>query len=41
LAKTSDLATVKDTLVLGGPPECPQRPYCAVGLQKSYGLTIK
>jgi osmoprotectant transport system substrate-binding protein len=41
LAKTSDLATVKDTLVLGGPPECPQRPYCAIGLTKTYGLTIK
>jgi osmoprotectant transport system substrate-binding protein len=41
LAKTSDLATVKDTLTLGGPPECPQRPYCAIGLTKVYGLTIK
>jgi osmoprotectant transport system substrate-binding protein len=41
LAKTSDLATVKDTLILGGPPECPQRPYCAIGLQKTYGLNIK
>jgi osmoprotectant transport system substrate-binding protein len=41
LANTSDLATVKDVLVLGGPPECPQRPFCAIGLQKTYGLTIK
>ena len=41
LVKTSDLAKVKDTLTLGGPPECPQRPYCAIGLQKTYGLTIK
>jgi osmoprotectant transport system substrate-binding protein len=41
LRKTSDLATVKDTLTLGGPPECPQRPYCAIGLQKTYGLAIK
>ena len=41
LAKTSDLANVKDTLILGGPPECPQRPYCGLGLQKTYGLTIK
>ena len=29
------------TLVLGGPPECPQRPFCAVGLEKTYGLTFK
>jgi osmoprotectant transport system substrate-binding protein len=28
-------------LVLGGPPECPQRPFCAVGLEKTYGLTFK
>ena len=41
LVKTSDLATVADTLTLGGPPECPQRPYCGLGLTKSYGLTIK
>jgi osmoprotectant transport system substrate-binding protein len=41
LAKTSDLNTVKDTLILGGPPECPQRPYCGLGLTKTYGITIK
>ena len=41
LAKMSDLAGVKDTLTLGAPPECPQRPYCGLGLQKTYGLTIK
>lgn len=34
-------ATLASTLVLGGPPECPQRPFCAVGLQKTYGLTFK
>jgi osmoprotectant transport system substrate-binding protein len=34
-------ATVASTLVLGGPPECPQRPFCAVGLNKTYGLTFK
>jgi osmoprotectant transport system substrate-binding protein len=27
--------------VLGGPPECPQRPFCALGLEKTYGLTFK
>jgi osmoprotectant transport system substrate-binding protein len=41
LAKMSDLANVKDTLTLGAPPECPQRPYCGLGLTKTYGLTIK
>lgn len=25
-------------LVLGGPPECPQRPFCQPGLEKTYGL---
>jgi osmoprotectant transport system substrate-binding protein len=34
-------ATLASTLVLGGPPECPQRPFCAVGLEKTYGLTFK
>jgi osmoprotectant transport system substrate-binding protein len=27
-------------LVLGGPPECPQRPYCQPGLEQTYGLTF-
>lgn len=26
--------------VLGGPPECPQRPFCQVGLEKTYGITF-
>ena len=34
-------ASLASTLVLGGPPECPQRPFCAVGLEKTYGLTFK
>lgn len=34
-------ATLASTLVLGGPPECPQRPFCAVGLEETYGLTFK
>jgi len=29
------------TLVLGGPPECPQRPFCAKGLTDTYGITFK
>jgi osmoprotectant transport system substrate-binding protein len=40
LAQVSDLAGVEDPLVLGGPPECPERPYCLVGLQDTYGLTF-
>ena len=28
-------------MVLGGPPECPKRPYCLIGLKDTYGLTFK
>ena len=28
-------------MVLGGPPECPTRPFCAAGLTKVYGLHFK
>ena len=41
LKKLSDLAPVAKDLVLGGPAECPQRPFCAVGLKNTYGLTFK
>ena len=41
LAKMSDLTAVASTLVLGGPPECPQRPFCLIGLQNTYGLKFK
>ena len=34
LKKVSDLAG-KD-LTLGGPPECPQRPFCMIGLKSTY-----
>lgn len=27
-------------LSLGGPPECPQRPFCKPGLEEKYGLTF-
>ena len=40
-APTPAGATLASTLVLGGPPECPQRPFCAVGLEKTYGLMFK
>jgi osmoprotectant transport system substrate-binding protein len=26
--------------VLGGPPECPERPFCQPGLEETYGLEI-
>jgi len=33
--------SVASTLVLGGPPECPQRPFCLQGLEGTYGLQFK
>lgn len=41
LAKLSDLQPVANQLVLGGAPECPQRPFCLLGLQSTYGLQFK
>jgi osmoprotectant transport system substrate-binding protein len=41
LAKLSDLARVGDQLVLGGPPECPSRPFCLQGLTEKYGVRFK
>lgn len=38
LATVSDLAGVEDELTLGGPPECPERPLCLAGLEKTYKL---
>jgi len=29
------------TLILGGPPECPERPFCLKGLEDVYGLEFK
>ena len=40
LTKLSDLKAYKGKLVLGGPPECPTRPFCRPGLEKTYGLTF-
>ena len=39
LTKTSDLAAHSD-LVLGGPPECPEREFCLIGLTEVYGLSF-
>lgn len=41
LAKLSDLAPVAGQLVLGGPAECPNREFCALGLKSKYGITFK
>jgi osmoprotectant transport system substrate-binding protein len=38
LATVSDLAPVAGELTLGGPPECPERPFCIPGLQETYGV---
>ncbi|MFH5821570.1 glycine betaine ABC transporter substrate-binding protein [Georgenia sp. AZ-5] len=36
----SELAEACGGLVLGGPPECPDRPFCQPGLEETYGLDI-
>jgi osmoprotectant transport system substrate-binding protein len=41
LTKLSDLAPIASQLILGGPPECPTRPFCQVGLQQTYGANFK
>jgi osmoprotectant transport system substrate-binding protein len=38
LRTVSDLRGLASRLVLGGPPECPARPYCLPGLRSVYGL---
>jgi osmoprotectant transport system substrate-binding protein len=38
LSRTSDLSALNGTLVFGGPPECPSREFCLIGLQGVYGL---
>ncbi len=42
LVTVSDLAALSQTqpLVLGGPPECPTRPFCLPGLEEVYGAQI-
>jgi len=41
LSKMSDLAPIGNQLVLGAGPECPTRPYCLPGLEKTYGIHFK
>ncbi len=38
LRTVSDLRRASGRLVLGGAPECPDRPYCLPGLRRTYGL---
>lgn len=38
LRAVSDLAAAAGDLALTGPTECPERPYCLVGLERVYGL---
>jgi osmoprotectant transport system substrate-binding protein len=40
VAKVSDLAALNGTLILGGPPECPEREFCLPGLESVYGLSF-
>jgi osmoprotectant transport system substrate-binding protein len=41
LHEVSDLAAVAPALVFGGPPECPERPYCLAGLRQAYELRFR
>jgi osmoprotectant transport system substrate-binding protein len=38
VAALSDLAQLAPELRFGGPPECPERPFCLRGLEEVYGL---
>jgi len=40
-APSGGSGTVASLLVLAGPPECPQRPFCLQGLEGTYGLHFK
>ncbi len=37
----SDLGSLADTLTFGGPRECPERPFCLLGLHDVYGLDFE
>ena len=40
ISTLSELGALDQELVLGGPPECPKRPFCQPGLESTYGVTI-
>lgn len=41
LQTVSDLTDHAADLVFGGPPECPERPFCLPGLDTTYGITFR
>jgi osmoprotectant transport system substrate-binding protein len=41
LRSIADLVKVAPQLVFGGPPECPERAYCLLGLERTYRLRFK
>jgi len=41
LRSIADLVRVAPRLVFGGQPECPDRAYCLLGLERTYGLHFK
>jgi osmoprotectant transport system substrate-binding protein len=41
LTAISDLAPEASHLLFGGPPECPDRPFCMLGLRNRYGLSFQ
>jgi osmoprotectant transport system substrate-binding protein len=41
LRSVADLARVTPRLAFGGPPECPERAYCLLGLKQVYGLRFR
>jgi osmoprotectant transport system substrate-binding protein len=40
LTTMTALARVANQLTFGGPPECPQRPFCLAGLKSTYGIVF-
>jgi osmoprotectant transport system substrate-binding protein len=40
LSTMTSLAPVANGLTFGGPPECPQRPFCLAGLKDTYGIVF-
>lgn len=42
LQTLSDLAAYsqREPITVGGPPECPQRPFCLLGLKDTYGMAV-
>ncbi len=42
LVNVSDLAALSQNqaVTLGGPPECPKRPFCQPGLEQTYGVKV-